>query len=145
MRRIRPLMAAAAALALTSGIAVLPALTSAAPASAQASCAGTSLKSAGLGFQVRVPTTGNGTGNTNCDLGVGNQGAAVKTLQNALNVCPPFDKLQVDGIYGSLTQESVEDAQQYYGAHVDGIFGPQTSSKMSWPLVGYPGVCGFWS
>jgi len=138
-------MAAAAALALTSGIAVLPALTSAVPASAQASCAGTSLKSAGLGFQVRVPTTGNGTGNTNCDLGVGNQGAAVKTLQNALIVCPPFDNLHVDGIYGSLTQESVEDAQQYYGAHVDGVFGPQTSSHMSWPLVGNPGVCVFWS
>jgi hypothetical protein len=34
---------------------VLPALISAAPASAQASCAGTSLKSAGLAFQVRVP------------------------------------------------------------------------------------------
>jgi hypothetical protein len=58
---------------------------------------------------------------------------------------PPFDALHVDGIYGSLTQESVEDAQQYYGAHVDGVFGPQTSSHMSWPLAGTPGVCGFWS
>ena len=145
MRRIRPLMAAAAALALTSGIAVLPALTSAAPASAQASCAGTSLKSAGLGFQVRVPTTGNGTGNTNCDLGIGNQGAAVKTLQTALDKCNLFDNLTVDGMYGPLTQEAVEDVQQADGIHVDGIFGPQTSSHMDWPLAGNPGVCGFWS
>jgi peptidoglycan hydrolase-like protein with peptidoglycan-binding domain len=145
MRRIRPLMAAAAALALTSGIAVLPALMSAAPASAQASCAGTSLKSAGLGFQVRVPTTGNGTGNTNCDLGVGNQGAAVKTLQTALDKCNLFDNLTVDGMYGPLTQEAVEDVQQADGIHVDGIFGPQTSSHMDWPLVGVSGVCGAWS
>ena len=40
---------------------------------------------------------------------------------------------------------SDEDAQQYYGAHVDGVFGPQTSSHMSWPLVGTPGVCVLWS
>jgi peptidoglycan hydrolase-like protein with peptidoglycan-binding domain len=67
------------------------------------------------------------------------------TRRPASSICPPSDNLHVDGIYGSLTQESVEDAQQYYGAHVDGVFGPQTSSDMSWPLAGNPGVCGFWS
>jgi peptidoglycan hydrolase-like protein with peptidoglycan-binding domain len=145
MRRIRTLMAAGAALVLTSGIAVLPALTSAAPASAQASCAGTSLKSAGLGFQVRVPTTGNGTGNTNCELGVGNQGAAVKTLQTALDKCNLEANLTVDGMYGPLTKAAVEAVQRAGGIQVDGIFGPQTSSHMTWPLVGVSGVCGSWS
>jgi len=56
MAGIRSLPGALAVLVITSGIAVLPALTSAAPASAQASCAG---------------TTTDGSGHVNCMLGVG--------------------------------------------------------------------------
>jgi peptidoglycan hydrolase-like protein with peptidoglycan-binding domain len=76
---------------------------------------------------------------------VGNQGAAVKTLQTALDKCNLLDNISIDSIYGSQTQEAVEDVQQADGIHVDGIFGPQTSSNMDWPLVGVSGVCGFWS
>ncbi|HEX9542896.1 MAG TPA: peptidoglycan-binding domain-containing protein [Streptosporangiaceae bacterium] len=149
MKRIRPLLAAAAAaLAVASGIAVLPALTSATPASAAVSCTGTSLVAdrGGL-FEVRVPTVGNGTGNDNCQLGLGNDNVAVGRLQIALNQCnsrafsPP---LAVDNNYGTKTQTAVRKVQAYWGVPVDGIYGPTTRHAMAWPVAGSNGgVCTF--
>jgi peptidoglycan hydrolase-like protein with peptidoglycan-binding domain len=147
MKRVRPFLAAAAALAVVSGGAVLPVLSSAALASAQASCNGTSLKPALDGGSVRVPTLGNGTGNTNCDLGIGNAGQAVARLQIALRYCNNDDTtVAVDSNYGPLTSEAVLDVQQTYGLpDQDGIFGPQTSNAMLWPVSGQPlGVCDLW-
>jgi peptidoglycan hydrolase-like protein with peptidoglycan-binding domain len=149
MKRIRPLLTAAAALAIASGIAMLPALTSAAPAGAAVSCTGTSLvpDTGGL-VQVRVPTVGNGTGNVNCQLGLGNQSVAVSRLQIALNQCdshefdPPL--LAVDGDYGQLTQDAVADTQASLHISVDGIYGPQTRRTMAWPVAGSSGgICAF--
>ena len=127
MKRIRPLVAAAAALAVAPGIALLPALTSATPASAATYCTGTSLISDRLGlFEVRVPTIGNGTGDDDCQLALGNDSVAVARLQIALNECnsaafsPP---LAVDSDYGTLTQEAVRKVQAYWGASVDGGLG----------------------
>jgi hypothetical protein len=37
------------------------------------------------GHQIRVPTVGNGTGNDNCQLGLGNDSVAISRLQIALN------------------------------------------------------------
>ena len=117
MKRIRLFLAAVAALAVTSGIALAPALTSATSASAQPSCTGTSLFGGLLNppDQVRVPTLGNNTRNLNCELGLGNTGVAVQRLQIALDSrCNLFDNLAVDGIYGPLTRQAVIDVQNFY-------------------------------
>jgi peptidoglycan hydrolase-like protein with peptidoglycan-binding domain len=137
MRRIRPSLAAAAALAVVPGIALLPALTSATPASAATSCTGTSLV-AGMysGGQVRVPTVGNGTGNWNCDLGLGNEGVAVERLQIALDYCTLHASLTVDGIYGPDTEQAVIAAQTYKDVPADGVYGPVTAKVLGWPVAG---------
>jgi peptidoglycan hydrolase-like protein with peptidoglycan-binding domain len=149
MKRIRAFTAAAAALAAACGIALLPALTSAPPASAQASCTGTSLiptTIAGLGgtvaVSIRVPTVGNGTGNWDCDLGLGNEGVAVSRLQIALDSanCNHDAGLTVDGIYGPLTQQAVINIQNVYFLTPDGIYGPQTGHAMQWPVAGSNGT-----
>ena len=142
MKRIRLFLAAVAALAVTSGIALAPALTSATPASAQPSCTGTSLFQGLLNPPdlVRVPTLGNNSGNLNCELGLGNTGVAVRRLQIALDSsCNLFDNLAVDGIYGPLTRQAVIDVQDFYDVPADGIYGPVTATHMSWPVAGSNG------
>jgi len=145
MRIIRSFIAPAAALAVASGIAVLPALTSAPPASAAAVCTGTSLVTGGGGDQIRVPTTTNGSKNVTCDLALGNTGSGVARLQVALDnsLCnPPGAGLAVDGDYGPLTQQAVRNTQAAYGVAVDGIYGPVTGHAMWWPVAGSNGtVC----
>jgi putative peptidoglycan binding protein len=150
MRRIHLPLAAMAVVAAASGITWVT-LASATPASAAVSCTGTSLvvDRGGL-FEVRVPTVGNGTGNVNCQLGLGNDNVAVGRLQIALNQCnfrafhPPYPLLAVDNNYGSLTQRAVERTQAYWGVPVDGIYGPQTRRAMVWPAAGTNGgVCTF--
>jgi peptidoglycan hydrolase-like protein with peptidoglycan-binding domain len=151
MRIIRSFIAPAAALAVASGIAVLPALTSAPSASAAVSCTGTSLvPSVGAaGDRMRMPTVGNGTRNWHCQLGLGNAGVAVARLQIALDsvACnPPGAGLTVDGIYGPLTEAAVKAVQKSAGITQDGIYGPVTAADMLWPLAaGSPdfGNCGF--
>jgi peptidoglycan hydrolase-like protein with peptidoglycan-binding domain len=143
MRIIRSFIAPAAALAVASGIAVLPALASAPPASAAVSCTGTSLVTANAGDLIRIPTVGNGTGNDNCQLGLGNDSVAVARLQIALDSPCNFSAgLAVDNDYGPLTQAAVEHAQSEYGITVDGIYGPQTRNALWWPVAGTNGgVC----
>jgi len=145
MMRIRLLIAPAAALAVASGIALLPALTLATPASAQASCDGTSLI---LGFDesnntvgaIRVPTLGNGTGNTDCILGAGNAGPAVARLQIALDECNLHAGLAVDSDYGPLTRQAVINVQRAEHVTQDGVFGPMTGILMHWPQAGSNGT-----
>jgi peptidoglycan hydrolase-like protein with peptidoglycan-binding domain len=145
MKGIRSLLAAPAALAVASGITVLPVLTSAAPVSAQSSCAGTTLIPAVSGGYVRVPTTTDGSGHLNCNLGLGNAGEAVARLQIALDYCNLKDDLAIDGDYGPLTQEAVEDVQQAHNIPVDGTFGPLTSGRMQWPVAGSNNTkCDWW-
>jgi peptidoglycan hydrolase-like protein with peptidoglycan-binding domain len=118
-------------------MALLPALTSAASASAAVSCTGTSLvPDEALTGSVRVPTTANNTLIFDCELGPGNQGVAVQRLQIALDHCVFFDHLAVDGIYGPATQAAVRAAQTFLDVPVDGIYGPQTAIKMAWPVAG---------
>ena len=149
MTRIRLALAATAALALTSGITLLPALTSATPAGAAASCTGTSevlgasVTNPPIIDHVRVPTVGNGTQNWACDLGPGNDSVAVQRLQIALNECNLHAGLAVDGIYGSLTGAAVRAVQNHDGVPADGVFGPVTAFAMQWPVVGSNGgTCG---
>jgi hypothetical protein len=136
MKRIRPFLAAAAALAAASGIALLPALMSAAPASAAASCTGTSLVAAVGGGNVRIPTIGNGTGSWQCELGLGNDSAAVGRLQIGLNNCNLHAGLTVDNDYGSLTRQAVINFQHAHSLSADGIYGPATGGSMKWPVSG---------
>ena len=147
MRIIRSFIAPAAALAVASGIAVLPALASAPPASAAVSCTGTSLLTGVLGLPVRLPTVGNGTGNDDCQLGVGNAGVAVTRLQIALDQCNlpliPWPQIAEDGIYGSVqTEPAVAATQRLFGITPDGIYGPQTRDAVFWPVAGSNGsIC----
>jgi peptidoglycan hydrolase-like protein with peptidoglycan-binding domain len=65
----------------------------------------------------------------------GAEGKGVRALQFSLNNCyisKLQDKLKEDGKYGKLTKAAVKAAQKRIGADQDGIYGPETQSKMSW-------------
>ena len=108
-----------------------PASTSAPPASAQASCTGSSPYINLANHLVFVPTIGSDTHNANCELGLGNDSDAVFALQISLNYCYGAG-LATDGIYGPLTQAAVRHAQTLAGATPDGIYGPQTRDHIKW-------------
>jgi peptidoglycan hydrolase-like protein with peptidoglycan-binding domain len=145
VKRVRSFSAALAALAVASGVAVLPALTSAVPASAQASCAGTTLLPAVSGGQVRVPTTTDGSGHLNCVLGLGNAGEAVARLQIALDYCNLHANLAIDSQYGPLTEAAVKAVEQASSLPQDGVFGQLTSGRMKWPVAGSNNTkCDWW-
>jgi len=142
MKRIRPILAAAAALAITPAIVLMAAT----PASADVSCAGTTLIPGIGGGQVRVPTTTDGSGKVDCDLGVGNSGEAVARLQIALDYCNLHASLAVDSDYGPDTEQAVLDFQDTSkNLSHDGIFGPDTSGAMQWPVAGSNNTkCEWW-
>jgi peptidoglycan hydrolase-like protein with peptidoglycan-binding domain len=128
MRRIT--LAAAAVLVAASGVAGVT-LAAAAPASAQASCTGTSIYTDAKGYGVFIPTIGNNTHQDNCELGLGNDSDAVATLQNTLNYCYG-QHLTIDGDYGPLTEAAVKVAQRDAGVTQDGVYGPQTRNAIKW-------------
>lgn len=70
-------------------------------------------------------------GDVNCVMGRGNQGAAVRSLQSALNRCHG-QGLSVDGVYGPATEQAVRNVQAAGGIAQDGVYGPQTRSRMRW-------------
>jgi peptidoglycan hydrolase-like protein with peptidoglycan-binding domain len=71
-----------------------------------------------------------GSGSTGGDtLKVGDQGAAVVTLQKNLNLVGY--SLTADGIFGSGTETAVKQFQSAHGLSVDGIVGSATSSKLA--------------
>jgi peptidoglycan hydrolase-like protein with peptidoglycan-binding domain len=135
MRRIA--LATAAVLVTASGITGIT-LASALSASAQASCTSVSGYTNTGGYGVPVPTIGYQTHRDNCELGPGNAGDAVYALQWSLAVCYDHSLAQ-DGIYGPLTQEAVQDAQQAAHITADGIYGPVTRSHMNWSDYGLHG------
>jgi len=128
MRRIS--VAAAAVLVTASGLGAV-ALAPAVPASAQASCTGTSVYTDVKGYGVFIPTIGNNTHRDDCELGLGNDSDAVATLQNTLDYCYG-QHLTIDGDYGPLTQAAVKVAQRDAHVTVDGIYGPQTRDHINW-------------
>jgi peptidoglycan hydrolase-like protein with peptidoglycan-binding domain len=111
------------------------ALTPTAPASAQASCAGTSLAAAIGGGNVRIPTTSDGSNIFNCELGVGNAGEAVARLQLGLDHCNLHAGLAVDSDYGALTRQAVIKVQAHYGLSQDGAFGPLPAPPCTGPSL----------
>lgn len=72
------------------------------------------------------------------EIGIGNEGYWVKVVQNELNAPgtpnSPYHvfPLKVDGIFGQLTAEGVEDFQIFTHIQVDGIVGPQTWHELGW-------------
>ena len=70
-------------------------------------------------------------GDANCVMGRGNQGQAVRSLQSNLNICYG-QGLAEDGIYGAATERAVRNVQVAIGARADGVYGPETRSKMAW-------------
>lgn len=57
-------------------------------------------------------------------LKIGSRGSDVKTLQHALS-------LAEDGIFGTITEETVKVFQKEHGLYVDGIVGPKTWAALS--------------
>lgn len=80
-------------------------------------------------------TTIGPTYHVNMNLSMGDSGDEVKQLQKILNHITG-SKLDLDGKYGSLTKQAVEDFQTWYNANfgenisVDGIVGPETSAAL---------------
>lgn len=68
----------------------------------------------------------------NCDnyLSKGKINSEVSVLQKKLNKIMKCD-LDVDGNFGALTKQCVEQFQNKYNLAIDGIVGPQTCSKLN--------------
>lgn len=60
----------------------------------------------------------------------GSKGEAVKTLQRNLNTVINAG-LDIDGSFGTKTENAVKDFQRKYGLSVDGSFGPKSQAKMA--------------
>ncbi|KAH6962301.1 hypothetical protein BKA56DRAFT_597505 [Ilyonectria sp. MPI-CAGE-AT-0026] len=58
----------------------------------------------------------------------------VRRLQEALQKCYGLDWLNIDGRYGPETTDAVMVAQYWSGLPQTGTWGPQTGSRMGWPL-----------
>ncbi|MGB0971745.1 MAG: peptidoglycan-binding protein [Mycobacterium sp.] len=66
------------------------------------------------------------------DLSIGSEGQKVRQLQAGLNrVFPSYSQLDVDGIYGPLTESVVREFQTRSGIAADGIVGPVTGRALS--------------
>ncbi|BEK97149.1 serine/threonine-protein kinase [Nocardia seriolae] len=88
------------------------------------------------GLHAVVPVTGDG--GRRCLLS-GKDAAqgpleGVKTLQSALRTCYSVEIADVDGIFGADTKRAVLTVQERHAITRDGVFGPQTSAAMNWPV-----------
>ena len=65
-------------------------------------------------------------------LRTGSRGAAVTSLQNALNAkLRPSHGLGADGVFGPKTKAAVTAFQRQAGIGVDGVVGPQTQGALA--------------
>ncbi|KAK3364391.1 peptidoglycan-binding domain 1 protein [Lasiosphaeria hispida] len=81
-------------------------------------------------YNLYMPFRGN---SINCQLAQGNNSDAVKALQTQLNLCYG-SKLDVDGDFGGKTKTALKAAQKAAGADDDGIYGPETRSRIKFGL-----------
>ena len=84
-------------------------------------------KSLGSGGSTPSPSSG---GSTTTELGRGDKGDAVKTLQKNLNTTINAG-LIVDGDFGKATETAVKNFQKKYKLTVDGIWGSASQKKMN--------------
>lgn len=84
-----------------------------------------------------VPTTGRENGQAHCILRQGNHTLGVRKLQDALNKCNgQRPNIAVDGWYGTETRNAVLRFQQRHDDLTnDGVYGPKTGSRMTWPIL----------
>lgn len=90
----------------------------------------------------RVPTGPGGV--VRCLLRSGDSNSGVTALQDALHFC--FGKsITIDGIFGTQTRGALIAVQDEIGTDPDGIYGPDTASKMLFiddPQEVFPPPCG---
>ena len=124
MRIARALVCAGVAAATFAGSLVV-----ASPAYAASSCNGTVSRQSQQNSSHfgSIPAV---NGSTNCVLGVGNQGNAVRSLQFTLNRCFSAG-LQTDGIFGNQTKTALQAAQRFVGTDDDGVYGPLTRNAFN--------------
>ncbi len=65
-------------------------------------------------------------------------GPAVSGLQLALNIGTRI-ALRVDGAFGPLTEQAVQNLQRWNDLTVDGVYGPQSAHALRLALVAHPG------
>lgn len=70
-----------------------------------------------------------GSGGTSSGGGGGGTARSVRGQQEAVNSLGYSPPLEVDGIFGPLTEDGVEWLQDKVGASVDGAWGPETERK----------------
>jgi hypothetical protein len=88
--------------------------------------------------QVGVPK--DHTGNPRCVMGMGNQGPAVRLLQESLIACYRRP-LAPDGIFGSRTKEQLQAVQRMSSVDDDGVYGPITARAMLHRTANPPYPC----
>jgi hypothetical protein len=81
-------------------------------------------------YNLYMPFRGN---SINCQLAENNNSDAVKALQTQLNLCNGGN-LKVDGDFGSKTKAALKAAQKANDADDDGIYGPETRSRIKFGL-----------
>jgi len=122
---------AGAAVALVGAALAALAPLSASPASAATVCS----KVVAVRVDLALPATS--TGSINCFMAYGDVSDAVAYLQRSINKCylapRGMTQLKVDKIYGHLTEAAVYFVQGVIHANQDGVYGPETRSKMRWP------------
>lgn len=78
------------------------------------------------------------------ELSIGSRGEKVRQLQEQLNAIsnnyPAIPKVNVDGIYGNLTSESVRVFQSVFGLPTTGVTDYRTWYKISQIYVGVTGI-----
>lgn len=116
-----------------------------ASASAAASARPCDLANSNLG-QERFPVRSSGA--TNCTLRNGDnwhvargwgysiEGSGVYAMQMSHCHCHG-QNIAVDGYFGPGTEQALKNVQSALRITRDGIFGPQTSSRMAWPVVSF--------
>jgi peptidoglycan hydrolase-like protein with peptidoglycan-binding domain len=62
----------------------------------------------------------------------GNTGAAVRRLQQNLNICYDGADIAVNGIFGLQTRAALRRTQQAEGITPDGVYGPKTRDSIPW-------------
>lgn len=74
----------------------------------------------------------------NCYLDRGAENYGVTELQYSLKYCNG-QNIAVDGVFGAATEQAVKNVQYNHGLVADGVYGPNTGSKMTWRA--YNGAC----
>ncbi|HYN97574.1 MAG TPA: peptidoglycan-binding domain-containing protein [Pilimelia sp.] len=89
---------------------------------------------------INVPSAGTTASSTSCILKRGHRNAAVKRLQQNLNVCFNGADIADDGVFGPQTEAALERTQRALGIEDDGVYGPVTRDRMPW----WAGGAGCW-